>query len=381
MKLLYVHLFSATNKQANVVQVFHMCQAFQQIGVEVTLALPENKSGVGNKEIIKNKFGIEAKFKIKTYPKYTVKERPMSLGSYWGVKSILNGNKDIDYCFVRDAFIAEMAVNRDFKTIYEQHDARMHPIEILNRLYFKKYLKNVRSKNLVKIVAISHALADILIKRGVPRQKILVLHDGVAADDFSEVKSQAQARAELGITTNKNIVMYVGSLYEDRGIGNILRLARSFPQCEFFVVGGPEQRKFFWESKVKKEGLSNLTFIGRVPHSRVKTYLFAADVLLMLWSKTVPTINICSPLKVFEYMASGRIIVGHGFPTIKEIIKDGEVALLTDPESYDELESTLGYALTLGYPNEMATKARNLVLSNYSWEKRTKSIIEAITSQ
>jgi glycosyltransferase involved in cell wall biosynthesis len=60
-------------------------------------------------------------------------------------------------------------------------------------------------------------------------------------------------------------------------------------------------------------------------------------VLLALWSKKVPTINYCSPLKIFEYMASGRIMVAHGFPTIKEVIKHNKNGLLARPDDFNDL--------------------------------------------
>jgi glycosyltransferase involved in cell wall biosynthesis len=355
-----------------------MCHAFQQIGIDVTLALPKKDCRPENREIIKYEQGIPFQFSIQEYSKHTLRGRPMSLGCYWGIQSILVKNKNIDYCFARDSFLARLSINRGFKTIYEVHDERLHPSEFLNKLYIKRLLKDVYSVNLVKFVAISQALADIWVKRGVPSQKILVLHDGVALDDYKTVKTRSQARLELGIKTKKKIVIYVGSLYEDRGIDNILRLAHSLPDATFLVVGGPEERKAIYESNALQQGLDNIIFVGRVPHYKVKDYLFSADVLLMLWSWSVPTINVCSPLKVFEYMAAERIIVGHGFSTIKEVLEDGETALLADPDSYHDLERKLRYALSLDYPNDMAQKARSIALNKYTWEIRAETIVKAL---
>ena len=211
-----------------------------------------------------------------------------------------------------------------------------------------------------------------------PETKIIALHDGVSAEDYKHAKNRDETRALLRIDSNKKIVVYSGSLYADRGIEVVLKLARTFRSVIFYVVGGSEKEKKYYESLAVQSSLQNILFVGHIPQQQVKDYLFAADVLLMLWSRNVPTINICSPLKMFEYMAAGRIIVGHGFPTIKEVLKDGKTALLTDPDSYDDLEGRLRYALSLDYPNDMAQKARNIALSKYSWEIRAKNIVNEL---
>ena len=52
----------------------------------------------------------------------------------------------------------------------------------------------------------------------------------------------------------------------------------------------------------------------------------------------VPTINYCSPLKVFEYMASNKLIVADAFVTIKEVLTDK--MYFVKPDDYDDLKST-----------------------------------------
>lgn len=360
------------------IQVLHMCNAFQQAGVEVTLAIPKSGSGITNIEIIQDELGGPVRFKVLEYPKFTLLGRPMTLGAYWGIKSILKKNKNYDYCYVRNCFLAGLAINSGFKTIYEEHQQRLHSLALLNRWYIKRLLSTVRSADMVKIILISQALGHAWINRSIPSEKTMVLHDGVAVDDYQIVKTQSQARSELGIKTSKKIVMYVGSLYKDRGIEIILKLAGSFPDVCFMIVGGPAKNRIDYELKAIQQNLNNVIFAGRVPHYKVKDYLFAADVLLMLWTEKTPTINICSPLKLFEYMAAGRIIVGYGFETIKEVCSDESNALLATPCSYHELKEKLHKALLLDYPNKLAENARQLVLEKYSWQKRVQQILNIL---
>ena len=124
--------------------------------------------------------------------------------------------------------------------------------------------------------------------------------------------------------------------------------------------------------------LTNLQLTGWLAKEKVKQYLSAADALLMIWTKKVPTINYCSPLKMFEYMAAGRIIVGHAFPTIREVLTDGENACLAEPDSFEDLCNKLSDALYDPNLSQMAAKARDLVLKEYTWQKRAQTIMEKI---
>jgi len=126
-----------------------------------------------------------------------------------------------------------------------------------------------------------------------------------------------------------------------------------------------------------EDGIDNISFIGQIPHKDTPKYLFASDILLALWSKDVPTINFCSPLKVFEYMASGRTIVAYGFPTIREVLNNKKNALLVEPESIEELKNAVDYALKEDV-SFLGRNARNDVFENYSWIDRAKRILENI---
>lgn len=382
MRLLYIHHVPLNINMANIVQVLQMCQAFEQTGVNVTLAIPADSKKMSEPEMIatiEQKLNKSPTFKVRSLSNFTVAGRGRSLGTYFGVKSLLRDSGGYDVCFTRSSFIAHLTVNAGFKTIYESHGVVINPrYKIVDRIYRKCLVCDALSPSLVLFVAISNALAKLWNEMGIPAQKILSLHDGFSADDYKNTASQEESRGLLGIKIKYKIVLYAGSLYKDRGIENIFRLAKVFSDVRFYVVGGPEKNKLFYENKSVQQGLNNVTFVGTVPHHKVRDYLFAADVLLMLYTDKVPTIDICSPLKAFEYMAAGRIIVGQAFPTVKEVLSDGCNALLAEVNSYKELENKLYQALQFEYPNKVAENARRLAFEKYSWRMRAQAILKEL---
>lgn len=380
MKLLYLHHLSPQNNQANIIQVLQMCYAFQKLGVDTTLALPaaKNCSTEGILTIIEKKLGKKLNFNILTYPQITFRGRGAPISAYWCARNLIKNLKDFDFCFTRSLYLNKLALGYGHKVIFESHSTLLYALKLINQIYIKRLLKDSKQYNQVLFIAISHALAEFWHKLDVPNEKILTLHDAVCSEDFASVETWEEARKKLKIKSNRKIVLYSGSLYKDRGIEQLLELAQSFPESDFMVLGGPEKQQIHYQELSRKMCLENIFFLGHVPHQQVKRYLSAADVLLMLFTWKVPTINICSPLKVFEYMAAERIIVGQNFPTIKEVLIDGENALLADPDSLGELKTKLGKALSMNYPNKLSTNARLDVMREYTWKKRALAILNKL---
>ncbi len=378
MKLLYIHHESPFRNKANIIQVLQMCYSFEKMGIDTTLAIPAPKN-ISKDEVIRvinSKLNKKVYYKIVTYPIYTIANRGANLGIIFGVKPLLKKMTDFDIYFTRDVLVNDIVLKLGYKIIYESHATTLsRGSKLVNKFLTNKLLQNSKKKGQAIFITISKALANYWIERGVPSEKVLVLHDAVSNEDFNKVPKIEDAKRDMGFSKEKKTVLYAGRLYADRGIEHILKLADIYPSVDFLILGGPQIQKDKYENIAKSRKLNNVIFKGQIPHHEVKNYLFASDILLMLWSWQVPTIHICSPLKVFEYMAAERIIVGQAFPTIKEVCEDGVNSFLADPDSFDDLKDKLGKALETSYPNEMSRNARKLVLEKYTWEKRSKLII------
>jgi len=378
VKLLYLHGTEIDSEKANLIQVIQMCHAFANNGFDVVLALPKSNNIRSRKEyaeFIDTHFGVTMNFSIKTYSKLAVGGRLNFVGGYLGVKRLLP-KIHYDICFTRNSSFIPLVLKAKLPLIYESHNSVVHSgSKILDKIWRKKLISDSNNENLIGFVTISQALADFWLKEGIPEKKIVSLHDGVNPKRFEGVPDINFLRKRFAIADDKKIIMYVGSLYPDRGIDVVIDLAEIFKQAVFVIVGGPEQEKLEYEKITFAKCLKNVIFVGRIRHKEVPGYLQCADILLMLWTSRVNTINYCSPLKTFEYMASGRLIVGHGFPTIKEVLEDGKTALLVNPDSFESLRATVEQAIITDESEKIGARARKLALSKYTWENRAKNIV------
>jgi glycosyltransferase involved in cell wall biosynthesis len=380
MKLTYIFNREITSEKASVVQAIYMCDAFASQGIDVEMALPDEKEKAGlSHEYLSGRFGIKNEFDLSFYSKIMFFNRLGILGSYFGVKKFLKRN-EADIFFTRCPMIFVQLASKKLPVIYEAHNSKIHnKIKLFDIYWTRKVVEASQMDSCMLFITISKALSNYWEARGVPFQKLLPLHDGFSSRMYKKNTSKIQARSKLNIPQGNRIVTYTGSLYPNREIENMLRLAEKFPNEFFYVVGGPSANADYYRTLAKEKKITNITFTGPVEHSKVPLYLYASDVLLALWSKKVPTINYCSPLKVFEYMAAGRIIIAHGFPTIKEVIRNNENGLLVEPGDFQDLVEKLKIALNYRGNNNIEREAREEAFKKYSWNERAGKIIEVLS--
>jgi hypothetical protein len=368
-ELIYIHTTSIDSKKANLIQVLFMCNAFIDNGINVILYLPKEKRG---KVQIPNDIEIRNKLVLRFYE---VNYRIPAIFRYaLGIKKYLNEHSKTQFFFIRHFSLTKCLIKREFPFIYESHNFKLHSNYFIDK-YYKKYLKKVINKDSFKLFfSISGELNDFWKTFGLPNSKLNYYHDAIDVRMFKNILTKKEALEKLSIvSTERKRIVYAGSLYKDRGIHNIIDLAAFFKELDFIIVGGTDSEISKLQKYLKKKNISNIEFVGRVDHKMVPLYLFSSDIVLAFWSSKVETINYCSPLKVFEYMASERIILAHGFSTIKEVLNNSN-AVLIKPDSLEEMKRGLSIALTKLDDKSIAKQARKDVLQKYTWLKRAKFI-------
>ena len=381
-KLFYIHVASVQPSKSGglnttLLQVFSMCTAFVNAGYKVTLAMQRNEGFEFNlKEFINNTFKDGIDFEITTWNQ---KSRNIFLNRFMVKSSIVKiaKQKNPDIIFSRDSFILNSLTKFNIPLIFESHNSKLHTRHnILHKYLEKRLLRVTRSPNFKCLFSISEALSKYWEHKGVSQSKLFSWHDGFDLSLFEKHIDKNDAKSKLNFPKNKKIVTYTGGLYPDRDIENIIYLAREFPDVIFLVIGGPEKHRQNFEKMSQEESVLNINFMGYVGHNLIPSYLYASDILLALWSSKVPTINYCSPLKIFEYMAAGRTIVAHGFPTIREVLENEKDSILCEPDNFDSLKSSLNKALIMQNTSNYGEIARDKAFKLYSWDNRVKKLLE-----
>ena len=115
-------------------------------------------------------------------------------------------------------------------------------------------------------------------------------------------------------------------------------------------------------------------------YSQVPSYLNVSDVLLMVYPNTEHYAHFMSPLKLFEYMASGVHIVTSDLPSVREVLDNNSASFFV-PDDVASLEK----ALLNVYENPDSSKEKALEalqeVSKYTWDKRAGGIVQFINAK
>lgn len=134
---------------------------------------------------------------------------------------------------------------------------------------------------------------------------------------------------------------YCGHFYVGRGIDELLSCAARMRTVLFLLVGGNEGDVKRVRAQTAGLGLNNVHLTGFLPNADLPPYLFAADVLAMPYNAQTGSALFMSPMKMFEYMAAGRPIVASNFQSVREVLREGENAILVEPGNADALHAGL----------------------------------------
>ncbi len=213
------------------------------------------------------------------------------------------------------------------------------------------------------IVAITQALATDLERRYGPRPGVFVVPDG--------------ARPRPGLPTLRPdqppTAGYAGHLYPWKGVDVLVRALAMAPSIRGLIVGGhPQEADRERVGRLVRElGLeSRVDFAGLVPPGDVPGALAAATMLVLPNTATTISERYTSPLKLFEYLALGRPIVASDSTAIREVLRDGDTALLVPPGEPQALADALMRLSRDGALAARLAAAAKALSASYSWEAR-----------
>jgi glycosyltransferase involved in cell wall biosynthesis len=182
----------------------------------------------------------------------------------------------------------------------------------------------------------SRALEQRALELGIPRNRVHYLPSGADTERIFPM-DKAIAREQLGLPVEGFIVEYMGYVQYDLDLAlRAFAIVRGrLPQIQFLLVG-PGNRKVrrLVECLDVEE---SVTVTGSQPHSSMSSWLAAADVLLLPFQDTVYNRG-RGPIKLGDYLASGRPFVTNPVGEIGEILARDQVALAAseDPQEFAE---------------------------------------------
>ena len=115
--------------------------------------------------------------------------------------------------------------------------------------------------------------------------------------------------------------------------------------------------------------------VGHVAPSEVPTWLAAADIAVLPNSGTsVIGSRYTSPLKLYEYLAAGCPIVASDVPAVREVVTDGETAVLVRPDDPEALGDGIAGLLAVPVLAQRIGALGRLWVQGSTWDARATAI-------
>ncbi|MFI5177886.1 MAG: glycosyltransferase family 4 protein [Vicinamibacterales bacterium] len=177
----------------------------------------------------------------------------------------------------------------------------------------------------------------------------------------------AAIRSSLGLTVETPIVLYTGTFEAYQGLDLLYDamaiVARDRPDARLVMVGGEPAQVEAAKRQVAGRGIAQaVIFTGQRPAEDVPDYLDAATMLASPRSTGTNT-----PLKIYQYLRSGRPIVATRLRTHTQVLDD-QIAVLADPQPAAFAAAILQVINHPAAAAERGQRARRMAETKYSDE-------------
>ena len=151
----------------------------------------------------------------------------------------------------------------------------------------------------------------------------------------------------------------------------------------FLITGGNAADIERIRAQINNEMLDNVIVMGFIPNAELPLYQAACDVLLMPYQNTVAASSggdiarYLSPMKLFEYLACGRVIISSNLPVLLEVLNPANALLLSSDDINAWIEALLALQANPRQREQLAAQA-HIDAQQYSWQVRAEKILESL---
>ncbi len=375
MRILYHHRIAS--KDGQYVHIEEIVSSLKSLGHEIIMVEP---SSINNKQ-----FGQSSSF-VKTIRDY--------------FPGLFHEWLEFGYCFFDFFKLITVIIKTKPDCIYERYNLffpsgiwakkifRLPFILEVNAPLYNERNKNegISAKQLAlwseryvwrsadHILPVTKVLMGMIKEKNVEEKKITVIPNGVNKTRFSCSTPNANDIKRKYQLNNKLVLGFTGFIRDWHRLDKVIE-AISFHKDKnwhLFIVGdGPVREEL--QQQAKELNITNrVTITGVVSREYIPKYLSTFDIALQ-----PDVVSYASPLKLFEYMASGKAILAPMRNNIMEILTDREDCIFFDPEKKGDFISKLEQlSQSQGKIKQLGTAAlETLEKKKLFWLENAKKII------
>ena len=310
---------------ANSIQAMKVTQALMQLGHEIRMFAPRETESV-SRESLAAHYGIRLVPDLELLPSERYFKRFDFI--FHAQRAAKKFGADLIYTWLPQSAVTGLWAG--YPVVLEMHG----DVSGTMGAWWLRQFWNARG---TKVMTVTTSALRNALERSTKIQfkddSVLIAPNGVELEKYAELPNPPEARHQLNLPEGLT-VGFTGHIYPGRGAELLFELAKQMPQVNFLWVGGTPELVELWRGKLSEANMTNVTMTGFVKHERIALYQAASDVLIMPYSRTIEASSgqdiaeVINPMKMFEYMASGRAIVSADLPSIREVLNEGNAVFV-----------------------------------------------------
>lgn len=206
-----------------------------------------------------------------------------------------------------------------------------------------------------RVIAVSHAVAQSMARRGIPQKKLQVICNGTLGSPRTRPLKEYQP-----LPLQRPAIATVAGMYRRKGIAELIdafaQIALDFPGAHLYLVGNGPDRAIFEVQAQSTPVSDRIHFEGFQPEPQ--RYLLSTDIFVLA-SHREPF-----GLVLSEAREAGCAIVASDVDGIPEALDGGQAGILVSPADSHALAETL--VQLLSNPN-LLHKWKDQAQNNLEW--------------
>lgn len=271
----------------------------------------------------------------------------------------------------------------NIKVVFEVRD--IYPLTLIDMGYSKfnpliLYFSHLERKAYLESDLIVGTMPNLKEHvENVTRKKCNAFHSPIGLNPRFELNVNQEAQI---INDGVLRIYYSGTINKGNNLDTFFNMIREFSndsRVHFTIIGDGNLLNYYQK---KTKNLKNITYLGRIKSTEIKSAISNADVLYFSTSKGEVWKYGQSKNKILEYMASGKFIMA-AFEGYASMINETNGVIITEPDNLQQHIATLNIILTMTKKELHHKGSTNIkiIKNSYTYEtinKEYQSKIEEI---
>jgi glycosyltransferase involved in cell wall biosynthesis len=217
-----------------------------------------------------------------------------------------------------------------------------------------------------KVTVVSSAIKKEAVAYGVDENRIVVIPNGLDLAKYEHIKDSMEFKRKFEIDLNDRLIVSVGILHERKGFQYLIRamslIKKQYENIKLVVVG----RDGGYEEKLKELARrlhveDQVVFTGFLDFKMKLMAMHEAEVFV------IPSLVEPFGLVALEAMAVRKPIVATKVDGLKEVLEEGETAIMVQPNNNQELAKAIIKIFSDVRFGEKLAKKANEKIKDLDW--------------